>query len=321
MDTVKLSIIIVNWHSRDYLAKCLKSICRETRETPFEVIVVDNASYDGSKAMVEAHFNQVQFIQSRQNRGFAKANNLGFQYARGEYLLFLNPDTVVINQGFDKMVHTMSSLPEAGILGCKLLNTDLTPQTTAIMPFPSIISELFDSELIHKMVSKMGIWNRGLLNLSRPVITKVDVISGACLLIRRSVFEKAQYFSTDYFLYSEEADLCYKVKALGYAIYYTNHARVIHHEGGSSQNNGKLSTIIAMKNSRLSYFRKFKGNYYANFYRILLCINSLVRMSILCIMFVGKKILDKNTQTVSYSINKWLLISKWSLGLTETEKQ
>ena len=138
---VALSIVIVNWKSADFLRKCLQSIFANASDMSLEVIVVDNASFDGSAELVEREFPGVHFVQSKENLGFAGANNLGVRSAKGRNLLFLNPDTEVIGTALERMSSFLDATPDAGAVGCKLLNTDGTVQTSCIQPFPTILNQ------------------------------------------------------------------------------------------------------------------------------------------------------------------------------------
>ena len=139
-----LSIVIVNWNSVDFLCKCLTSVYANSKGTSFEVIVIDNASFDGCEEMIQNEFSLVRFIQSQKNLGFARANNLASEQATGKVLLFLNPDTEVIGPALQCMVDLLESAPDAGLVGPKLLNTDLSVQMSCIQSFPSILNLALD---------------------------------------------------------------------------------------------------------------------------------------------------------------------------------
>src|SRR5437762_3548719 len=131
-----LSIIIVNWNSKDYLRKCLKSIYANTHGIDFEIIVVDNASFDGSGELLAQDFPKVRFVQSHTNLGFARANNLGFGNSTGRNVLFLNPDTEAVGGALNELLQRLQRLPNAGVVGCKLLNTDGSMQTSCLQSYP-----------------------------------------------------------------------------------------------------------------------------------------------------------------------------------------
>jgi hypothetical protein len=314
---MELSIIIVNWNSADYLEKCIRSINDQTKDINFEIIVVDNASYDGCDKMLQKEFPAVRFIQSKKNTGFAGANNLGYKYSSGKYLLFLNPDTEVQRDAINKILFILHSRPLAGIAGCRLLNSDLSLQTSCIQPFPTILNQVIDMEFFRKIFPKLEIWGIKPLYSYDKVAIEVDVISGACLMIKRNVFEITGLFSTDYFMYSEDVDLCWKVRREGLKTYYTGGTDIIHHGGGSAKRvlTGKDSFFseILMKESRLKYFRKVKGWGYASLYRYSMLIASLLRIGIMYLLLPCQKYF-KQHYNFAYSIAKWKKLLRWSLG-------
>lgn len=153
-----LSIIIINWNSVGFLRKCLASVYANTKKTSFEVIVVDNASGDGCGDMVRAEFPEVHFVQSATNLGFAGANNLGVQYSSGKCLLFLNPDTELAGPAIDRMMEFLQSHAEAGIVGARLLNSDLSIQTSCIQNFPTVLNRVIDADLLRRLFPRLAFW-------------------------------------------------------------------------------------------------------------------------------------------------------------------
>jgi N-acetylglucosaminyl-diphospho-decaprenol L-rhamnosyltransferase len=157
---MKLSIIIVNWNSLGYLRKCLTSVYEHVRDLSCEIIVVDNASPEPGIEALNADFPHVLVIKSDVNLGFAGANNLGFSRSSGEYVLFLNPDTEIIDNAFKIMLDESFSLPDSGVIGCKLLNTDLSVQTSCIQTFPTIPNQLLDYEYLRLRWPSCSFWRK-----------------------------------------------------------------------------------------------------------------------------------------------------------------
>ena len=153
-----LSIIIVNWNSVNYLGKCIQSIFASTQGFDFEVIVVDNASYDGCGEMLAASFPADKFIQSADNLGFAGANNLGFTHSSGENLLFLNPDTEILGSAVTDMLAALTTIPDAGAVGCRLLNPDRTVQTSCIQRFPTVLNQLLCTDYLIRHFSQFSMF-------------------------------------------------------------------------------------------------------------------------------------------------------------------
>ena len=211
-----LSIVIVNWNSADYLRQCLRSIHETVKNLNYEVIVIDNASFDGSEAIIKQEFPSVRFIQSNKNLGFARANNEAFKASSGHSILFLNPDTEVLGDAIEILHGQLRRLPRAGAVGPTLLNSDMTMQTSCIQPFPTICNQALDMEVLRGRFPRLKLWGMQALYSDSDIPAVVEVISGACLMVRREVFENIGMFSTDYFMYTEDIDLCYKIRTAGY---------------------------------------------------------------------------------------------------------
>jgi GT2 family glycosyltransferase len=280
-----LSIIIVNWNSRKYLDSCLRSIKESGIDFPYEIIVVDNASYDGSREMIQDRYDDVKYVQCEVNGGFSYANNVGFEQSLGEYLLFLNPDTEILGNAIIEMVRVLSARHDAGAVGCTLLNPDGSYQASCIQSFPTIINQVLDSEFLRKVIPKSSLWGNAPLFTTSNEISEVDVISGACIMIKRETFVSVGRFCRDYFMYSEDVDMCFNISKAGYKIIFIKNARVIHHGGASTNKQKKtLFITVVMNDSKLKYFIKYRGNFYAALYRIAMGINALVRIAFLLVI-------------------------------------
>jgi len=270
---VDLSIIYVNWNSADYLRECIPSIYEHTRGISFEIIVVDNASPAGDIGALKREFPSIILIRSAVNLGFAGANNLGVEHARGACVLFLNPDTRLIGPALTTMLQALSSLPDAGVVGCKLLNRDLSVQTSCIMQYPAILHQFCEMECLR--LRWPGFWGIGPLFRDDPLPAKVHAISGACMLMRRDVFEKVGRFSEDYFMYAEDLDLCFKTQRSGFSNYYVGKAQIIHYAGVCSAPEWQRMMKVR---SELHFCVKNYGRLYAVLYRIAAAGNSIARL-------------------------------------------
>jgi hypothetical protein len=310
-----LSIIIVNWNSSGYLEKCLKSIVDNTSGPSFEVIVVDNASYDGCDRVANQYSGVATLIQSESNLGFSKANNLGYRHSTGDVLLFLNPDTEIPFDALQKMYRTSISLCDAGGLGCKVLNSDGTIQTSCIQAFPTITNQLLDAEFLRNLFPKLRFWGMRPLFETSDSPVEVEVVAGSCLMVHRAAFEKAGFFSEEYFMYGEDLDLCYKLRGCGYRNYYTGGASIVHHGGGSTKSTGKRSfSSVLMRDSVEKFLRKSKGNLYSRIFVFSLQLASLARIILLLILYPAAllKLLDK--MALEKGLAKWKNIFLWSIG-------
>jgi N-acetylglucosaminyl-diphospho-decaprenol L-rhamnosyltransferase len=311
---MKLSIIFVNWNSVDYLTECIASIYRYEPQIPIEIIVVDNASPRDRVESLSEKFPEVVLIKSKKNLGFAAANNLGFKHSTGSYVLFLNPDTKLTSPAITTMLEGIKSLPLAGIVGCKLLNTDLSVQLTSIQKFPTILNQLFDLEFLQIRWPSCPLWDISPLFLRDPVPTPVEVISGACMLFRREVFAKVGMFSEDYFMYAEDIDLNYKVRSAGFQNYYLGQASIVHHGGGSSSRQSVSQWKTIMKyNAMLKYYRKNRGRTYEALYRTTMGCSAAGRLLLLALTYPLSTIFSQR-QFVRQAISKWTAILKWAVG-------
>jgi GT2 family glycosyltransferase len=312
-----LSIIIVNWNSKDYLQKCIASIVSWTSGVDYEIVVIDNASFDGVDKMLKRYYPQVQFIQSDKNLGFAKTNNAAFSASKGSYILCLNPDTELIGPAINILLDCIRMLPNAGAIGCKLLNADGSVQTSCIQAFPTIINQLFDSEFFRALFPKSPLWGMASLFNSKDEPAEVDVISGACLMLRRSVFEEVGHFSEDYFMYAEDLDICYKIKQAGYTNYYIPSASVIHYGGGSTEKRPSDFSVVMMRESVWRFIKKFRGKNYGLAYRASMAISALGRL-FLMIALLPLQYFGKSGPARNATITKWWAILVWSLGFKAT---
>jgi len=309
-----LSIIIVNWKSADYLRQCLRSIHETVRNVSFEVIVIDNASYDGSETMVRKEYPSVRFIQSSENLGFARANNHAFKASSGKFILFLNPDTEVQGNAIEILLGQLRKLPRAGAAGCTLLNTDHTVQTSCIQPFPTISNQALDMEVLRERFPRMKLWGMQALYSDSDVPAVVEVISGACLMVRRDVFEAVGMFSTDYFMYTEDIDLCYKIRTSGYKAYYVKDARVIHH-GGKSSEKHEINYLgeVLMRDSVSRFIRKSRGGAAEKAYKLSMTLSALARLAAIAGMMPFRQSNGKSADLRAIR-EKWKKILTWSVG-------
>lgn len=309
-----LSIIIVNWKSKDYLRKCVASIYAETKGFNFEIVVIDSASFDGSGEMLAQEFPQVRFIQSQENLGFSKANNVAFQASTGEVVLFLNPDTEVVGPAINKLFTALQELPNIGIVGARLLNTDGSLQTSCVQAFPTILNQLLNAEALRRLTPEANLWGMRALFSPEQRPAPVEMISGACMMMRREVFERIGQFSLDYFMYAEDTDLCFKARRLGLTNYYVGTAVVVHHGGGSSQQARSNFANVMVFESNSRFLRKWRGNIYSRCYRLVMGAAALVRFLILVVLS-PVLLAVKGVARWKSACSKWLAIFRWGIGL------
>lgn len=234
---MKLSVIIVNYNVKYFLEVCLHSVSRAAEGINTEIIVVDNNSTDSSCAMVREQFPGVVLIENKDNKGFSKANNQGVAVAKGEYILFLNPDTVMPEDFFRKTIAYMDSHPEAGAVGPRLIDGKGVFAPDAKKSFPSLSVAIFKTTGINKLFSKSPFFNKYYaVHVGERETAAVDVLSGCCMLVRRKAMEKAGgAFDEDYFMYCEDVDLSYRIEKAGYKNIYFPEADLIHYKGESTR--------------------------------------------------------------------------------------
>jgi hypothetical protein len=254
--------------------------------------------------ILKKQFPQITLIKSAKNLGFAGANNVGFRSSSGETILFLNPDTKLVNPAINVMLRHLRELPDAGIVGCKLLNADLSLQTSCIQTFPTILNQVLDTEVLRNRWPHNPLWGIGPLYAESVEPARVEVVSGACLMIQRAAFEKVFMFSEDYFMYAEDLDLCYKVAQAGYRIYYAGEGRVIHYGGKSSE----AESATRMKWTAIPRFcDKNRGRFYGLAFRAVLAATAMCRLAILRIACAfGDR--SGRQSDLRYSLRKWRII-------------
>lgn len=309
-----LSIIIVNWNSKDYLLKSIASIEAETKGIEFEIVVIDAASFDGCDEMLRRIYPHVLFIQSDRNVGFAKANNEAFKVSHGRNILFLNPDTKIEDLAIETLYYQLNSLPKAGIVGAKLLNSDRSVQESCIRAFPTILNQVLDSNMLRKLFPRARLWGMKPLFVRSERAKEVDAISGACLMVKKSVFESVGMFSTDYFMYSEDLDLCLKVRKAGLNTYYVPTAVVVHYGGASSsQTSVNTFSAVMMLESRWRFFRKTGSLWYAQLYRLAMFGVSIVRIVLVLFMWPARRLYGRESWNETV-LKKWIARLRWTLG-------
>ncbi len=257
MGQVDVSICIVNWNVKELLRQCLMSIPAGAKGVLYEVVVVDNASTDGSAEILKA-FPHITWIQNQENVGFTRANNQALAVSRGRYICFLNPDTVVYPGALATLVSYMDAHPDVGIVGPQLRYPDGTLQPSRYR-FPSVMMALMESTPL-AWVWPTNPWNRRYHceDCSPQEEHEVDWLNGACLMVRREVIGQIGGFDEQFFMYSEELDLCRRARLAGWRVMYVPQAVVVHYEGKSSEQ-VVVARHVHFNRSKVLYFRKHHG--------------------------------------------------------------
>lgn len=233
---LQLSIIIVNYNVRDFLHQALRSLDKARSSLKSEIIVVDNASVDGSVEMLRARFPKVRLIANNVNLGFAKANNLALKAAKGEYCLLINPDTLVQEDTLRVMLEFFRENPDAGLVGCKILNPDGTFQLACRRSFPTpwvAFTKLFGLAALMPQSKMFGRYNLTYRNIDESC--EVDAVSGSFMMIRRQVYQEMGGLDEEFFMYGEDLDWCYRIQHAGWKIFYVPRTSIIHYKGESTR--------------------------------------------------------------------------------------
>lgn len=270
MGKKELSIIIVNYNTKDLLRNCLSSVINNTNGVDYEIIFVDNASSDGSVEKIKAEFPSVKIISNKENVGFSCANNQGIKAAQGKNILLLNSDTLINDNCLYKTLQFVQTTSDAGVIGCKVLNHDMTLQYTCYHA-PNFFTELifFTKEIVKGGLDPVTHW-KYMRYWNHQQIKEVDCIAGCFLWVKREVFNEAGLLDKNIFMYYEDSDFCRRVKKNSdYKIYYYPEAEIVHLKGKSRDitNNNSLKFCFQ---SFVYYLDKWYGKFSGNFF-ILLC--------------------------------------------------
>lgn len=266
MVKIDLSIIIISYNTKEITKNCLQSINRSLINTKikYEIIVVDNDSHDGSKELLtkmsKDKKNNLIYFQTGENLGFGRGNNYGVKKAKGKYILLLNSDTIVLNRSIEKLFNFyIENEKTVHFLGAKLLNKDLTPQPSACRFFT--LPVVFASLLL-----KGDYW--GLTRFSPNKFKKVDWVSGACILTKKSLYNKLGGFDKNIFMYMEEVDLLYRAKKIGLNTYFYSKSQIIHL--GSASSSGKTFPILQVYKGFLFFYKKHHSFFHLFFLHLIL---------------------------------------------------
>ena len=276
MDSIEVSVIIVNYNTVDLLSECIKSIYEQTEDVVFEIIVVDNNSDDGSEGIVNENFPNVVFIQSGCNLGFGGANNLGIERSKGIYIFMLNPDTLLLNNALkvflDFYRNNESILNVVGAVGGELLQIDGRTRNHSSQSFPKMVDEF--KTIVNLLFLK--VINRPLFMVESEAILseleafkEVDYVTGADLFISKDLILEFGCFDSKFFMYFEETDLQRRLVNAGYRNYLIRGTKIKHYEGGSFDNGISGNRKYMLDQSRFYYFRKHKYFYAYLFFRML----------------------------------------------------
>jgi GT2 family glycosyltransferase len=252
---MKLSIVIVNYNTASLLKNCLSSIYKNPPKMEYEIIVVDNNSLDNSNEMLREKFKQVRVINNKINAGFARASNQGAAQSSGEYILFLNSDTLVCPQSLSKMVEFMDGHEKAGVMGPLLISPEEKIIQTSWGWHPSFCGEMLQKYFTDENVQQSKMVNALVANCLQKKVRAVAYIVGASLLVRKKAFTESGGFDQNLVFYFEDPDLCYRLRQAGWQIIFNPEIRIMHLLGQSAQDSWQKKKLI-YRQSQLYFYRK-----------------------------------------------------------------
>ena len=257
---MKLSVVIVNYKVKYFLEQCLNSIEQAARGIDHEIIVVDNASNDGSTEYITARFPNVKWIASKENNGFSKGNNIGFAQAKGEYILMLNPDTIVTKEAIEGCIGFLDKNPDTGACGVYMLRTDGTfaPESRRALPTPFVAFCKMSG--LSKLFPTSRTFGRYYMQyLDKHSANEIEIISGAYMMLRHTTLKETGGLDEDFFMYGEDIDLSYRILKMGYKNYFLP-LRILHYKGEST-NKSSYRYVHTFYRAMQLFFKKHYSHY------------------------------------------------------------
>lgn len=253
-DINKLCVSIISYNSLNFLKECLDSLLSYPPDKGYKIVVVDNASSDGSPEFIKNSYPQIKLIINNTNIGFAAANNQAIKSSKSEYVLLINSDCQVYKDSLNKLIEFMDSTPNVGVIGPKIINSDGSIQFSC-RKFPSILNAGLHSILTNIVPNNPFSRKYKLVDINRDNPFEVDWVSGSCMLIRRDALDNAGLMDEHYFMYVEDVDLCYQMWKKNWKVFYFPYSEILHHIGGSTTDK-KIKASIMMQKSIFYFFWK-----------------------------------------------------------------
>jgi GT2 family glycosyltransferase len=306
---MKLSILIVNWNSKDYLRECLRSIRSTCAGLSPQVVVVDGGSFDGCAEMLAAEFPEADFIQSAENLGFGRSNNLGFAKVTGDTLLLLNPDTELRPGAVKALIETLQQQPDAALIGARLLNSDGSLQYSSVHPLPTPWNIALDSDWTRRR------WWKKHAHAKDIGSFEVEAVSGACMLLKSETFRQLGGFDPRYFMYAEDMDLCFRIRKFEMKVYHQPQAVVLHHGGGSSRTQFSKFSAVMIREAVRVYIDTHHGRGQVLLHRALMALSATARLLALTPLWLLSTGDRRSARRVV--LLKWIAVFRWALGLED----
>ena len=254
-----VSVVIINWNTKDLVIECIRSIREHTHTTKLEIIIVDNGSTDGTQLAIHKKFPGVKFIQNNENLGFAKANNIGMRIAVGKFICLVNSDVEIRGECIDRMYNYLEDMRDIGMLGPKTFYPNGEIQHTC-KQFPSIWTSFCEAIGLHNYFKKCKFMSpEEMTFFGYDETHEVDVVSGSFMMVKRETIDRVGLFDENFFFYSEDVDWCRRIWKAGWKVVFYHEAEIIHHEGGSSKTD-RAKYSIQLLNAKLQYWSKYYGS-------------------------------------------------------------
>ncbi len=307
-----LTIIIVNYNVKHFLEQCLYSVRKAVMSMQAEVIVIDNKSTDNSLEYLQPRFPEVFFIANQANTGFAQACNQGLKQARGKYILFLNPDTILPEDCLQKSIAFLEARPDAGALGIKMIDGNGSFLRESKRSFPSPLTSFYKLSGLARLFPRSAVFARYHLgNLDENKDHPVDVLAGAYMMVKKEVLDKTGAFDETFFMYGEDVDLSYRIQQAGYINYYYSGSSIIHFKGESTKR-GSMNYVRMFYNAMSIFVRKHYGGSKAGIFNFFIHIAIWARatMSALAgfIRRMGLPLMDAGIILLSF----WIMKNVWN---------
>jgi GT2 family glycosyltransferase len=308
-----LSVIIVNYNVKHFLEQCLHSVLKAGEGLEVEVIVVDNASVDGSCQMVKEKFKRVTLIENKENLGFSKANNQGIRRALSRYILLLNPDTIVQEDTFRKCIEFMETNPDAGCLGVKMIDGkgNFLPESKRSLPTPVVsFFKVFGLSALFPRSRTFGRYHLGFLDNNQT--HRIDVLPGAFMFLRKSVLDEVGLLDESFFMYGEDIDLSYRILQAGYKNYYFPGTTIIHYKGESTKKSS-INYVMVFYRAMIIFARKHFSRKNATLFSLLINLAIYLRASLSIIRRIFLNVITPLTDGILIYLGFYILQPFWAL--------
>jgi GT2 family glycosyltransferase len=312
-----ISVIIVSWNARDYLLQCLASLSSEACRYPMEVIVVDNASSDGSADAVASSYPGVRLIRNTENLGFAKANNIGVAASRGRYLCFVNSDVKVLPHCVTRLVDFCEAQPKVGMAGPRVIGGDGKLQRSC-RGFPNVWNMFCRALALDSLFPRNKAFSGyKLYHWPQDTLRPVDILTGCFWLVRREALDQVGLLDEEFFMYAEDMDWCKRFWAHGWQVFFVPSAEAIHY-GGASSSNSPVRFYVEMHRANLQYWKKHHSCLAVAGYFVIMCVHELLRA---VGYFIAGLIKPPTRESYQHKIRRSVTCLKWlifsALGLRD----